>query len=121
MMKFAVVLFMIVPIKSIGQSWCDTTGANRKHSYSLGSGTVGYVEISYTGDTLINGQVKRKLNKKLIAYNYISSQNLNYSIGNEYTYENNSIVFIRYQNHWDTLYDGYKTKYGNSHYKFIVE
>jgi hypothetical protein len=25
-------------------------------------------------------------------------------IGNEYTYENNGVIFLRYQNQWDTLY-----------------
>lgn len=86
-----------------GQSWC-APGANWKYNYGSGFGTEGYVEISYAGDTLIGAQLSQKLSKQLHAYDWFSAQYIDAPIGIEYTYEENGVVYIRYNNDWDTLY-----------------
>lgn len=104
MRKIILISFILLSIKSFGQIWCES-GANWKYSYSSGFGTEGYVQIHYFGDTLIDNQNAKKLSKTLFAYNHINSQNINYNLGNEYTYENNGVTFIWYENNWDTLYN----------------
>lgn len=96
--------FILIYLNSFGQTWCNT-GATWKYSYTNNFATEGYVQIKYIGDTLINSQNVKKLSKTLNAYNYINSQIVNHSIGNEYTYENNGVVYIKYNNSWDTLYN----------------
>lgn len=66
MRKIILASFILININSFGQTWCDT-GASWKYSYNSGFGTEGYVQINYIGDTLINSQNVKKLNKTLIA------------------------------------------------------
>lgn len=112
MKKIIALLFILSSFALFGQSWCDA-GANWKYSYGSGFGTEGYVEISYVGDTLIDTQLSQKLSKNLYAYNFGSSQPVNWFTGTEYTYEDNGVVFIRYNNSWDTLYN-YNATIGES-------
>lgn len=86
------------------QTWCDA-GANWKYSYMNGFGTEGYTEIKYVGDTVISAQTSQKLDKHIYAYDYVLSQSVDYDLGQEYTYENNGVVYLWYNNSWDTLYN----------------
>jgi hypothetical protein len=104
MKKTITLSFLLSCFTLLGQNWCDL-GANWKYSYISGFGTEGYVEISYVGDTMINTQLSQKLSKNLYAYDFVSSQPVNGFLGTEYTYENNGVVFVRYNNDWDTLYN----------------
>ena len=101
-MKWTFFLFaftFFAPISA--QNW-SPAGANWKYSYY--GFFPGYVDVSYTGDTLIDGQASKILSKTFHGMDWNMSIISN-SIGSEYTYENNGTVFIRYQNQWDTLYD----------------
>ena len=104
-MKNSITFFFILfGLSALSQSWCDP-GANWKYSFGSGFGTEGYVEISYVGDTLINTQLSQKLSKNLFAYDFPWSQPINAFLGTECTYEDNGVVFIRYNDIWDTLYN----------------
>ena len=100
---FTAILILFTSIV-YSQSWCDN-GANWKYSFFSVFYSEGYVEISYVGDTLLNGQLANKLNKHYEVYSYLNSQYESYDFGEEYTYENNGVVYIWYQNDWDTLFN----------------
>lgn len=97
---------------TFGQNWCGE-GANWKYNYMSGFGTEGYTEISYVGDTTIEGQLSNKLSKHLVAYDLVSLQDVYSDYGYEYTYEENGIVYLWYNNHWDTLYN-FQAEVGDS-------
>ncbi len=86
------------------QTWC-LPGANWKYSYMNGFGTEGYTQIQYFGDTVINGQLSKILDKHIYAFNYQNSQAVDIDAGKEYTFETNGIVYLWYNNDWDTLYN----------------
>lgn len=103
-MKTLLTLFLFfISLQSMGQTWCDA-GANWKYTYT-GFGPQGYTEIKYVGDTVIAGQQAQKLNKHIYAYDYLFSQYVDFDWGNEFTYENNGVVYLHYDNQWDTLYN----------------
>lgn len=95
---------LLATISATSQTWCDP-GADWKYNYSNGFGTEGYTQMTYVGDTLILGQAAQKIDKHIYAYDYNSAQNIEYDLGQEYTYEENGIVYLRYNNNWDTLYN----------------
>lgn len=103
MKTLIILIFSVISLTLFSQSWCDA-GANWKYSY-VNIGAAGYTEVNYIGDTLIDGQSAQKLDKHLYAYDYIFSQNVDFNLGMEYTYENNGVVYLRYENDWDTLYN----------------
>lgn len=96
-------ILFIIPFASSGQNWCDS-GANWKYSF-INVAVEGYTEIKYAGDTIISGQPAKILDKHLYAYDYIFTQPIDFDLGQEYTYENNGVVFLWYNNSWDTLYN----------------
>lgn len=98
------ILFIFGALTLFGQSWC-TPGATWKYTYTSGFATEGYVEIKYDGDTTIDNQLAHRLSKKFIGFDHISEQPISYNRYPEYTYENNGVVFLRYKNQWDTLYN----------------
>ena len=72
----------------------------------------GYVQIVYTGDTLINdnsssGQIHncQTLTKTFFSYNYENYEFDTISLGNEYTYSNNDTVFIYRSGTFYVLFD----------------
>jgi hypothetical protein len=93
-------LFLLFSASFHAQNW-SPTGANWK--YSFYGFVPGYIDVFYTGDTLIAGQSAKILSKYFagLDWNMNVVSNL---IGNEYTYEDNGVIFLRYQNQWDTLY-----------------
>jgi len=112
-MKAKLFFFTILISQLIfGQTWCDE-GANWKYRYMSGFGTEGYTEISYIGDTLIEGQLSNKLSKQLVAFDLVALEDVNYDYGYEYTYEENGVVYLWFNNHWDTLYN-FQAEIGDS-------
>jgi hypothetical protein len=96
------VLFLLFSGFSYGQNWAPTGAQWHYSCYGFLQG--GYVDIVYAGDTIIDGQVTKKLVKTRHIYGSAMTIN-SYEIGREYTYEENGVVYLRYQNHWDTLYN----------------
>ena len=94
-------LFLLFSGFSYAQNWAPN-GAQWHYSYY--GFFPGYVDIAYTGDTLIDGQVTKKLSKTFHGLGWGMGVT-SYSIGTEYTYEANGVVYLRYQNQWDTLYN----------------
>mgnify|MGYP000014328097 FL=1 len=86
---------------SFGQNWAPN-GAQWHYSY-IGF-FPGYVDIAYTADTIIDGQLAKKLTKTYHGLGWGMGINSS-EFGAEYTYEANGVVYLRYQNHWDTLYN----------------
>ena len=95
------VLFLLCSGLSFAQNWAPN-GAQWHYSYY--GFFPGYVDIAYSGDTLIDGQVTKKLTKTFHGLGW-GMDVTPYSIGTEYTYEANGVVYLRYQNQWDTLYN----------------
>jgi hypothetical protein len=94
-------LFLLCSGLSFAQNWAPN-GAQWHYSYY--GFFPGYVDIAYSGDTLIDGQVTKKLTKTFHGLGW-GMDVTSYSIGTEYTYEANGVVYLRYQNQWDTLYN----------------
>lgn len=95
------IFFLLFSGFSFGQNWAPN-GAQWHYSYF--GFFPGYVDIAYTADTIIDGQAAKKLTKTYHGLGWgmgITSS----EIGAEYTYEANGVVYLRYQNHWDTLYN----------------
>jgi hypothetical protein len=61
------------------------------------------VDVLYSGDTVIEGQSAKILSKNFTGIDWSMTVVTNL-IGNEYTYEDNGVIFLRYLNQWDTLY-----------------
>ena len=95
------VLFLLFSGFSFAQNW-SPNGAQWHYSYY--GFFPSYVDIAYSGDTLIVGQVTKKLTKTFHGLGW-GMDVTSYSIGIEYTYEANGVVYLRYQNQWDTLYN----------------
>jgi hypothetical protein len=94
------ILFTLFSFSFQAQNW-SPTGANWKYSYY--GFFPGYIDVLYTGDTIIEGQSAKILSKTFTGIDW-SMAIVTSFIGNEYTYENNGVIFLRYQNQWDTLY-----------------
>jgi hypothetical protein len=93
-------LFILFSISIHAQNW-SPSGANWTYSYY--GFFPGYVDVLYSGDTIIDGQSSKMLTKTFhgIDWNMTLVSNV---FAKDYTYENNGVVYIRYQNQWDTLY-----------------
>ena len=102
-------LFLLFSGLSFAQNWAPN-GAQWHYSYY--GFFPGYVDIAYSSDTLIDGQVTKKLTKTFHGLGW-GMDVTSYSIGTEYTYEANGVVYLRYQNQWDTLYN-FSTQIGES-------
>ena len=92
---------ILLPIKLFAQNWAPT-GAQWHYSYY--GFFPAYIDISYTADTLIESQASKILTKTYhgLGWNQsITSETFGY----EYTYEANGVVYLRYENQWDTLYN----------------
>ncbi len=97
----SLVLFLLFSGFSLAQNWAP---AGAQWHYSYYGFFPGYVDIAYSGDTLIDGQITKKLSKTFHGLGW-GMDITSYSIGTEYTYEANGVVYLRYQNQWDTLYN----------------
>jgi hypothetical protein len=95
------VLLTLFSFSIHAQNW-SPTGANWKYSYY--GFFPGYVDVLYAGDTVIEGQSAKILSKTFTGIDWNMTPVTNF-IGKEYTYENNGVIFLRYQNQWDTLYN----------------
>ena len=95
-----IVLFTLLSFSFNAQNW-SPSGANWKYSYN--GFFPGYVDVLYSGDTLIDGQTAKILSKTFHGIDW-SMAVISSAIGKEFTYENNGVIYLRYQNQWDTLY-----------------
>jgi hypothetical protein len=100
MKKWLFNLFALFSLSLNAQNW-SPTGANWTYSYY--GFFPGYVDVAYSGDTIIDGQASKILSKTFHGMDW-SMNVISNPIGKEYTYENNGVVYLRYQNQWDTLY-----------------
>jgi hypothetical protein len=105
-MKRALLITLLFSFSIIAKSqiaWCDT-GATWYYGHSVHS-TTGYLLVKYTGDTLINSVVTKKLNMHQYLYDYVSKKYFNGSQGNLFTYTINKVVYLYNQstNSFDTL------------------
>src|SRR4051812_17090268 len=95
-------LFFLTSHGLYAQTW-SPPGAIWHYNY-FNIGFYGYSEIIYTGDTVINSITCKKLDRSLHIIDYIN-QFHNYYLGTEYTYEQNGVVFVYFNNHFDTLFN----------------
>jgi len=95
------VLFLLFSGLSFAQNWAPN-GAQWHYSYY--GFLPGYVDITYTADTIIDGQASKELTKTYHGLGWDQSIT-SVTFGYEYTYEANGVVYLRYQNQWDTLYN----------------
>jgi hypothetical protein len=103
MKKYLLLIFLFAALSGLGQGWCPD--GSQWHYSHAGMTAGGYVVLNYSGDTLIENQTAQKLKKDRFLYNYLYSNFSSEDIGYEFTYEDNGVVFIRFNNAWDTLYN----------------
>jgi hypothetical protein len=94
--------FIFISACAYAQSWAPPE-AIWSYNY-LGLGGEGYVQITYVKDTVLDAVNCKRLNKRLFQKNAFTGTVQSYNIGSIFTYENNGIVYIRYNGVFDTLY-----------------
>lgn len=97
-------LFLFISLFGSTQNWC-APGANWKYNFFSAFYGEGYTEINYSGDTTINGQLSQVLTKHHHIYNFMTDQYESNFLGKDYTFESNEVVYIWFENNWDTLYN----------------
>jgi hypothetical protein len=97
------ILLSLSMLITTAQNWA-LSSSEWRYNFSTLSGQ-GFIEVTVAGDTTINNIVCRKLNKKLFQQNAFTGNTQSYNIGEEYTYEDNGLVYIRYLGLFDTLYN----------------
>lgn len=104
--KFLITAVLMVTLSGglAAQHWCPP-GAHWRYNYDNGSGIRGHVEIFYADDTLILGKPAIKLIRAMHAYNYNTGNPVCLFQGTDYTIEDSGVVYIWYNNQWDTLYN----------------
>jgi hypothetical protein len=96
---FSSVLFLVAN----AQTWAPDEAIWRYNFVTLGGR--GYIKFTVVKDTIVDNINCKELNKRLYQINEFTGNQQNYSIGNEYTYDTNGVVFIRYYGVFDTLYN----------------
>lgn len=96
-------LFGISFLSSFSQLWC-ADGAQWHFEY-YNNFVQGYVEMYVEGDTIIDDIVAKKIRKERHFMYMPSMTLLQNDLGLEITYENEGVVFVRFENGWDTLYN----------------
>lgn len=66
---------------------------------------VGFVSISVVKDTVVDGINTVKINKRVFRENAFTGQIQSFNEGDEFTHISNGIVFLRFQDGFDTLYN----------------
>jgi hypothetical protein len=103
-MRFFLVLVLISFSLYCGaQNWALSSSVWRYNFVNLSG--AGYIQINVGIDTIVDGVNCKKLNKRLYQRNAFTGTTQNFSIGEEYTYEDNGIVYLRHQGGFDTLYN----------------
>lgn len=91
---------------SMAQNWCPP-GATWKHAM-YGFQCVGYSDLIYIGDTVIQSKTCKKINHRFIGYNpmFAPTGTVNDSITNHLTYENNKVIYyFNINSQFDTLFN----------------
>jgi Secretion system C-terminal sorting domain len=100
--SLALMLFVFSLQTITAQIWCP---AGAHWTYNVSSlGFPGYVDVVYSGDTVVNSITCKKLRKTFIGQNF-SSAFIQNPMGTEITYEQNGVVFIKDNSVFDTLYN----------------
>jgi hypothetical protein len=97
-------LILIFSITLQAQTW-SPSGATWHYSFMNAFYTIGYIKISYTGDTIIGNQSVKIMEKFGHTYNYWNNQFYSGVFDYEYTFEDAGIVYVWFDNNWDTLYN----------------
>ncbi len=97
---------------TFGQKWC-APGAKWTYGTSCGGTCSGIIELTYSGDTVINSINCKKLKKTRDGQYFIPFGLFHDDLGIEITYEQDSVVYIRSNNSFDTLYN-FKASIGDS-------
>lgn len=92
---------LLIPKTLFAQTW-SPPGAIWHYNY-INFAFYGYSEIKYTGDTAINSITCKKLDRSM--HGISLNQFQNFYLGTEYTYEQNGVVYLYYNNHFDTLFN----------------
>ena len=100
---FSVLFFISFSCLCIAQNWALNSSVWRYNFVNLSG--VGYIQINVDNDTIIDGITCKKLNKRLFQRNAFTGTTQNFDIGQEYTYEENGIIYLRHQGSFDTLYN----------------
>lgn len=95
--------FIFFSCNLIGQEWASP-GAEWYYDYGIFE-EIGYVEISNTGDTIIDEQECKILTKTRFTYNHITYLYDTVVLGNEYTWSDGDKVYIYRHGQFYTLYD----------------
>lgn len=103
MKNYLLFILVLMSVQGYAQSWCPT-GSTWHYSYSsmLESG---FVRLEYSGDSLVDGVIAQKINRQRHTYNHLNNTYHIHDLELELTYENEGVVFIRFSNEWDTLYN----------------
>lgn len=74
---------------------------------TYGFGTWGYIEMSINDDTIVQGQLCQKLQKKTRIYDFWSHATAEGYLKSDFFFESDSVVYLylHYKNEFDTLYN----------------
>jgi len=97
------IISLFVCFTAFAQTWAPDEAIWRYNFVTLGGR--GYIKFSVVKDTVVDNINCKELNKRLYQINDFTGTQQNYSIGNEYTYDSNGVVFIWYYGEFDTLYN----------------
>lgn len=103
MKNYLLVILVLVSVQVYAQSWCPT-GSTWHYSYSSMFES-GFVRLEYNGDSLVDGVIAQKINRQRHTFNHLNNSYHIHDLELELTYENEGVVFIRFSNEWDTLYN----------------
>jgi hypothetical protein len=105
-MKHLLLVFQLIAAGLIvkGQAVWAPQGATWYYSYGNFAVT-GYVRIKYVGDSIINGQSCKALEKKRYWFDFILSKSDSAVIDTTFTYLKNDSVFYYFNNQFYLLYD----------------
>ncbi len=90
-------------LNCFSQMWC-ADGAQWHYEY-YNNLVQGYVEMYVEGDTIIDDVVAKKIRKERHFMYMPSMTPMDSDLGIEVTYESDGVVYVRFENIWDTLYN----------------
>lgn len=100
--QFILLLSLLGSLGVTAQTWCPPSA-----EWYFGIFDNGYVRVKYESDTIINSVTAKKLSKYYEGVYLWWNANSPYSYYGtpEFMYEQNGVVYVWYNNNWDTLYD----------------
>ncbi len=107
MKKLLLLFFVSVSLLSFSQKWCSP-GSQWYYGSTPAYNTTsaGYIQISNTGDTVINSTTCNKLVRTWYWYDELNKNYHNEVLGESYTYADPNVIYVFGRNNaFDTLYD----------------